>query len=129
MTLRDDPELQALRREAQGEVQANAGLMFRHRGTFEHTQGGRTTPYLCTFSVKDPVKGNRDEVAAAEAFATAEQVPFRDVRLLTVNPADQRPPKGSFLREPWDGGRLEVRSWSQASDFTGLRRALCILRR
>ena len=129
MSLAPDPELTALRAEARQEIQANAGLMFRHQGTFTRSQNGRAREYPCRFSVRDPVKGSRDQVAAAEAFATAAGAAFRDVRVLTVHPDDARPPEGSVLTDPWDGGRLEVRSWSQPSDFTGQAIALCLLRR
>ncbi|MBZ9715278.1 hypothetical protein [Deinococcus multiflagellatus] len=129
MTRRADPRLDRKRAQAAKAIRRNASLMFRHEGTFEHTQGSRTTLYPCTFSVKDPVEGSRDEVAAAQAFATAEDVPFRDIRILTVDPTVTRPPKGSFLQERWDGGRLEVRSWGQRDDFTDMGRALCIIRR
>ncbi|MVN86904.1 hypothetical protein GO986_09015 [Deinococcus sp. HMF7620] len=104
-------------------------VRFRHEGIFTKTQNGREREYPCRFSVRDPVKGSRDQIAAAEAFATSQSVAFRDVRELRVHPDHTRPPEGAVLTTPWDGGRLEVRSWSQPSDFTGQALALCVLRR
>lgn len=121
--------VEAIRARAQSRLRANADVIYPHQGTFTREQNGRAREYPCRFSVRDPVKGSRDQVAAAEAFATAAGAAFRDVRVLTVHPDDARPPEGSVLTDPWDGGRLEVRSWSQPSDFTGQAIALCLLRR
>ncbi|GHG35820.1 hypothetical protein GCM10017784_32350 [Deinococcus indicus] len=121
--------VEAIRARVQSRLRANADVIYRHQGTFTRSQNGRAREYPCRFSVQDPVKGSRDQVAAAEAFATAAGAAFRDVRVLTVHPDDARPPEGAVLADPWDGGRLEVRSWSQPSDFTGQAIALCLLRR
>lgn len=119
----------AIRVRVQSRLRANGDVIYRHQGTFTREQNGRAREYPCRFSVRDPVKGSRDQVAVAEAFATAAGAAFRDVRVLTVHPDDPRPPEGAVLADPWDGGRLEVRSWSQPSDFTGQAIGLCLLRR
>ncbi|GGB64477.1 hypothetical protein [Deinococcus soli (ex Cha et al. 2016)] len=121
----------AIRARAQSRLRANADVLYRHQGVFTHTQNGRQREYSCRFSVEDPVKANRDQIAAAQAFAAGESVGFRDVRELQVHPDDPRPPEGAVLTTPasWDGGRLEVRSWSQDDDFTGQAVGFCILRR
>ncbi|MFC3833502.1 hypothetical protein [Deinococcus rufus] len=117
------PEAQALRRQAQREIRQNAGVMFRHRGTF--TRGPHEWPVR--FSVRDPDKVNRTAAAAAEASAQQFEVAYRDIRLLQVHPDDQRPVKGAQIA--WDGGTLELLAWSQESDFSGLKTGTCVLRR
>lgn len=129
MTLNHDPEREALAAEAGEAVREHAGLIFRFRGTFTKEQNGRLREYPCRFSVKDPVKADRNAVAAAQAFATAEQAAFTDVRLLKVHPDDSRPPEGSVLAEAWDGGVLRLVRWAQTSDFSGIHTGLCLLRR
>ena len=110
-------------------LRRNADVIYRHQGVFTKTQNGTLREYPCRFSVRDPVKADRNTIAAADTFARAEQVVFTDVRLLKVHPDDKRPPEGSVLTTPWDGGRLEVRRWSQPSDFTGQAVGLCLIRR
>ncbi|RJF74460.1 hypothetical protein D3875_04055 [Deinococcus cavernae] len=139
MTRSSDAELNAYRAMAAAEIRAYQGVMFRHSGTFVKTQNGREREYPCRFSVIDPVKADRNTIAAADTFGRGEGVAFVDVRLLKVHPEDRRPPEGSVLSrkneagqwepENWDGGRLEVRRWSQASDFTGQAVGLCHIRR
>lgn len=129
MTLTNDLELAALRAEALQEIQANAGVSFRRTGVFLLTQNGREHTYPCRFSVRDPVKLNRDQIAAAEVFAAGASAAFRDVRILRVHPDDRRPPEGAVLTDTLDGGRLEVCGWSDASDFTDQAVGFCILRR
>ncbi|WP_189062868.1 hypothetical protein [Deinococcus arenae] len=118
-----------IRDRVRGRLVGNADLLYRHEGTFTKTQNGREFSYSCRFSVRDLTKGNRDQIAAANAFAADEGAAFRDIRLLRIHPDDPRPPEGAVLAVPWDGGRLEVRGWSQSSDFTGQAVGFCILRR
>ena len=123
MSLTDNPEFRAYRAEAQATVREYQGVMFRHQGEF--TLGPHR--WLCRFSVQDPDKVSRQAIAAAEAAAQRFSVDYRDIRLLKVHPDDDRPVKGATL--PWDGGTLELLEWSQASDFTDLKTATCVLRR
>lgn len=121
--------LDALRDRAQGALRRSAELIYRHQGVFTKVQNGREQQYACRFSVKDPLKLNRDTIGRVEAFAQAENAAFTDIRVLKVHPDDLRPPQGAALSDAWDGGQLVIRAWSQPSDLTDQAMGLCLLRR
>ncbi|MDK2013568.1 MULTISPECIES: hypothetical protein [unclassified Deinococcus] len=124
MSLAPDPELAALRAEAGREIQASAGLLFRHQLTF--TLGEHTWEVRC--SVTDPQRLKPDEQARWRAVATERRVPFADLRILKVRPQDRPPFPGAAALE-LDDGTLEVLEYGQVSDFTGIRVGTCVLRR
>ena len=123
MSLAPDPELTALRAEAGQEIQANAGLIFRHQLTF--TLGEHTWEVRC--GVTDPQRLKPDEQARLRDVATERRVAFQDLRILKVRPPQAPPYPGATT--PWDDGTLEVLEYGQPSDFTGLRVGTCVLRR
>lgn len=127
--LRDDPALQDYRAEAAEYLDEYDALIFRHEGTFRDQYGGA---WKVRFKVNDPAKISPRAIAAAEAAARQFEVPFRDLRILTVAPTDDLPAIGAAIRfrDALGGleGDLEILEWSQRSDYTDLARATCVLR-
>lgn len=112
--------LLAIRERATEALRRNADVLYRHSATWSDGSS-------CRFSVKDAARVKPDEVARLSAFAGSNGLLFQDLRVLTVHPDDVPPGEGASLN--WDGGTLEVLSWSQVSDFTGQAKGTCVLRR
>jgi hypothetical protein len=120
------PSLTALRDRAAAALHRNADVLYPRTLTFKVRDSdpqGRT----CRCKVKDPDKVGQRAVQVAQAIAADVGVPYTDLRLLSVHPDDKRPAAG--MSTAFDGGRLEVLSWSQESDITRQKVATCVLRR
>jgi hypothetical protein len=130
VSLAPDPELAALRAEAGREIQANAGVTFRHQATFRDAEGSE---WPLQYSLRDPQQISPRAIAAAEAAARSFEVPYRDVRILTPRPGQTLPAIGART-EHFNGsgdleGEITILDWGQESDFTGISRGTCVLRR
>lgn len=117
-----------------GALLDNADLFFPYLGTF--TKGAAV--WQVHFSVSDPEKVSRVAIAGAQASAESFNVPYRDVRLLKIQPGELRPVIGAQLTQyvfngetstHWDGGVLEILAWSQAGKLSGQKVGTCVLRR
>jgi hypothetical protein len=108
---------------ARGALTDNADLVYRHSLTF----GLGPHDWVTRCSVKDPQRLRPDAVGRLQALASTLNLPFADLRVLSVHPADPWPFPGATCS--WDDGTLEILEWAQASDFTGTRTGTAVLRR
>ena len=134
-TLRRSPQLERLRQQASKAVAQNAAVMFRHTLSFTL---GQYAPWVVRCAVTDPQRLSPAALARLQATAAEQKVSYQDLRVLKVHPDDTVPFPGATV--PWDGGTLEILSWSQESDFivgrpegedeeVGMRTGTAVLRR
>lgn len=112
-----------IRTAARSALVENADLIYRHSLTWSRSGVLAPTPTRC--SIKDPRRLDYASARSLELAAARVGVPFADLRVVTVHPDDARPRPGS--RVAWDGGTLELKEWSQSSDFTGSSLGLAVI--
>ncbi|SEI67032.1 hypothetical protein SAMN04488058_101297 [Deinococcus reticulitermitis] len=115
--------LERYQSRAQAALNRNADLLYRHTLTFR--LGPHEWPLRC--SVRDPQRLRPDTLGQLQALAGSRGLVYTDLRVISHHPADTVPIPGATCA--WDDGTLEVLEWSQASDFTGTRVGIAVLRR
>lgn len=128
-TLRPLSQVDRYRKQAQRAIRQNTA-MFPFEGTFTDEQGGT---WVVNYNLRDPQQINREAIAAAEAAAREFEVPYRDLRVLTIDPAQALPAVGASIRHHNADGGFEglavLLDWGQPGTYSGLTRGTCVLRR
>ncbi|MGY2892482.1 hypothetical protein [Deinococcus sp. UYEF24] len=105
--------LEQYRALAQGQLKANADLLYRHEATWSDGTN-------CRFSVQDP---NKVDGSLARSLRSRPDAP--DLRVLRLPPGSVHPALAASI--PWEDGVLFVEHYAQTSDFTGTTPGICRL--